>query len=93
MSAHGGDRLRTRDLERTLQKKFLRTVKRATFGCERFSSFDSAIENSNRSFVEISKDNDIGYFLPDMTNLDKSAHTCVDRSDLRLACDVEGTVV
>ena len=41
----------------------------------------------------MSKDNDIGYFLQDRTNLNESAHTYVDRSDLQLACDVEGTVV
>ena len=43
--------------------------------------------------VEISKDNDVGYFLPDRTNLDESAHTYVERSDLQLGYDVEGTVV
>ena len=43
--------------------------------------------------MEILKDIDIGYFLPDRTNLDESAHTYVERSDLLLAYDVEGTVV
>ena len=45
------------------------------------------------SFVEILKNNDIGYLLPDRTNLDESAHTYVERSDLQLAYDVEGMVV
>ena len=39
-------------------------------------------------FVEISKDNDIGYFLPDRTNLDESTHTYVEQSDMQLAYDV-----
>ena len=45
-----------------------------------FPNVDSATGNSKRSFVEISKDNDIEYVLPDRTNLHESAHTyaCYD---------------
>ena len=45
------------------------------------------------NFIEVSMDNDIGYFLPDRSNLDKSARTYVERSDLQLVYDVEGKVV